>query len=189
MPAETRAGTLYRDTVPLVRTRADGVILDTIGLFPGKELFIAEEYGLPAVVPPPFRRELAYAAYADRLYVGTGDAYEINALDGDGRLRAVFRRLGVDLSVSDDDLRTYREGQLARYPSASMRERLAGSASALACRATPAAVPIDSLPWHPRCIPPLRAIDTEAGGAGDADAVRVRVRLRRDLSAPDAARG
>lgn len=52
---ETRVGTLYRDAVPVVRVLPNGVILDTIGLFPGRELFIPEEFGLPAIVLPPFR--------------------------------------------------------------------------------------------------------------------------------------
>ncbi len=102
-------GQARRDTVAYVAIGATGAVVDTLGRFPGAEMIAV---GTPStgflLRPLPFGRQTVAALQDGRLYVGTGDRYEIAAYDLGGELRAVFRADRPAVPVTRQDVRDYR---------------------------------------------------------------------------------
>jgi hypothetical protein len=102
-------GQARRDTAAYVVIDSTGAVVDTLGRFPGTEMIAL---GTPStgflMRPLPFGRETATAVQGGRLYVATGDRYEIAAYEPDGRLRAVYRADRRSVPVTREDVRDYR---------------------------------------------------------------------------------
>jgi len=99
----------HRFHPPLQLVDASGSTVAELGTFPGLE-YIGEEGGAG---PHRFTRMLVHAIVGDRIYVGTGDGYEIRVLGLDGRLESLIRWTGPDLAFTDADLTRYRERRRA----------------------------------------------------------------------------
>jgi hypothetical protein len=102
-------GQARRDTAAFVVIDADGTVADTLGRFPGEEMIAV---GTPAtgflMRPLPFGRQTVTAIRDGRVYVGTGDRYEIASFDSAGGLRSVFRADRPSVPVTGEDVREYR---------------------------------------------------------------------------------
>lgn len=105
------AGQVWRDTAAFVRVGPDGERLGDLGRFPGTEQFAALPpggRGAFTVDTRPFARRTVTAVRGDRLYVGTGDAYEVAVYDASGKLERLIRRDHRPLAVTDRDREDYR---------------------------------------------------------------------------------
>ncbi|HSG82550.1 MAG TPA: hypothetical protein VLC48_09885 [Gemmatimonadota bacterium] len=71
----------------------DGVLLDSLGTFPGDEGYAAAgDASLRVSARRPFGRQTQVALGVDRWFVGTSDSYEIEMRDLDGSLTHIIRR-------------------------------------------------------------------------------------------------
>jgi hypothetical protein len=105
------AGQAWRDTAAYVRVGRAGERLSEMGRFPGTEQFAAIPpggRGTFRVETRPFARRTVTAVHGDRLYVGTGDAYELAAYDASGKLERLIRREHRPLGVTARDREDYR---------------------------------------------------------------------------------
>lgn len=102
---------LYRPQQPIVRLLADGVVADTLALFPGQEISVSDANGERLVGPAPFGHALSVWVAQDTLYVGTGDALEIQVLGIDGRLRRKVRIPTTRVPIDNVDLEHLAESQ------------------------------------------------------------------------------
>ncbi|HET7233487.1 MAG TPA: hypothetical protein VFJ16_25980 [Longimicrobium sp.] len=102
-------GQARRDTAAYLVIDPAGAVVDTLGRFPGAEVIAV---GTPAtgflLRPLPFGRQTVTAVHDGRLYVGTGDRYEIAAYEPGRGLRAVYRARRQGLAVTREDAREYR---------------------------------------------------------------------------------
>lgn len=119
--AERRTG-FYRTRSPLWLLPS-GDTARRLGTWPGAERLGSERGSRPH----PFGKRLVFELAPDRIYLGTGDRYEIRVLDRRGELLRILRRPDVDLSLSDGRIERYRERRLTEAPASrrpDLRERL-----------------------------------------------------------------
>lgn len=119
--AERRTG-FHRTRAPLWLL-PPGDTARRLGVWPGAERLGYERGSRPH----PFGKHLVFALDTDRIYLGTGDRYEIRVLDRRGRLLRILRRPGVDLRLSDARIERYRERRVAEARAArrpDLRRRL-----------------------------------------------------------------
>ncbi len=114
--AEVRSG-LGRDPAAVARFSANGAEFDTIGVFPGREVYIGSEDGRAVMSTPLFARNANAAVSGNELFFGDQESFEIRLYSVDGTLRRSIRLPGVDLRISDDDIQRAIEQQLAGQPS------------------------------------------------------------------------
>lgn len=92
--------TVWRDTVLLLRVRLAGGRTDTIGRFPGTEWFGGANARVQTV---PLGRQTSVAVAGDRIYVGTGERYEIGVYGAEGAFRVRFGRPQAPVRLTDED--------------------------------------------------------------------------------------
>ena len=105
-----------RDPVAFVRFGLDGALVDTVGLFPGRELMITEEDGRAVMNTPPFDKNTSSALWDRGLVVGTQDQFELIRLSPEGEMVGIARIPGWDLTVSEEDVDQYIQNRLAQVP-------------------------------------------------------------------------
>ncbi len=105
---------ILRVPSPLIRLSGDGTRADTLGMFPSMEVWVREQGGGIAFGPPPFARTLEYAVTDDRVYVGTGDPFQIDVYSSDGQLLRSIRAPDVDLTLGEAVRNAYRDEARAR---------------------------------------------------------------------------
>jgi hypothetical protein len=110
------ASGLGRDPAAVALLPADGSQLDTIGVFPGREVYIGSEDGRAVMSAPLFARTTSAALHRDEIFVGDQDPFEIGVYSADGTLLRLLRVPGVDLRVTGEDVAAAVEEQLARQP-------------------------------------------------------------------------
>ena len=89
---------ILRTPATVLRYGSDGTLRDTLGVFPGHESAISD--GGSRVGAAMFGRRLSVAAHGEDIFVATGEGYEIQVFGPDGSLHRVFRRIGLDLSLT-----------------------------------------------------------------------------------------
>lgn len=105
------AGQVWRDTAAYVRVGHAGERLGDLGRFPGTEQFAALPpggRGTFIVNTRPFARRTVTAVRGGRLYVGTGDRYEVAVYDASGRLARLVRKEHRPLAITSKDREDYR---------------------------------------------------------------------------------
>jgi hypothetical protein len=103
--AEPRGGAAgcRRQVERLVRFGAGGDSLNLVGDFPGAEYCTsAIRAGLDLRLSPPWGRSLHVATAGERVYVGTGDSWQVAVYDGAGRLQRLIRRASQPLPLTPD---------------------------------------------------------------------------------------
>lgn len=123
---------LVRDTVPYVVHDRDGVLLDTLGFFPGRESMHRAEGRRMVMSVAPFARAASHAVVGDAVVVGDQTAHELRVLGTDGALRRIVRWDGGSLALTRDDVDAWIDRQVA----------LAHSADRAGLRAQLAATPV-----------------------------------------------
>lgn len=114
--AEARTLGLRRDPVVYARFDIRGALLDTLGLFPGRELYLTEEAGRLVMGPPPFGRTSSHAVAGGQVVIGDQATFELGWYDPHGRLQRLVRMPDVDLRIDAGALAEQVERQIAAVP-------------------------------------------------------------------------
>ncbi len=107
---------LTRDPAILARYSADGGVIDTLGRFLGREVFIGSEGGRAVMSAPLFARLTSAAVRGNEVFVGDQESYEIGLYSPAGALRRLIRVSDVDLALSADDIEAAVEERLSQEP-------------------------------------------------------------------------
>jgi hypothetical protein len=95
---------VYRDSVWYLHADAHGAVIDTIGQFPGTEMYVRADDRSASVTVLAFGR-IAHAAVAgDQLWYGSGDVYELAQYTVNGRLQRLARKAHTRLAVTNQDI-------------------------------------------------------------------------------------
>jgi hypothetical protein len=107
--AAMKLGTASRDTQTFVILGHDGAVADTLGRFPGTEMVMVGSPTTGLLIRPlPFGRQTVAAVRGARVYVATGDRYEIASYETGLGLRALIRADRPALGVTRRDIDDYR---------------------------------------------------------------------------------
>jgi len=112
---EIRDG-LRRDTTVYLHCDRDGAVLDTLGRFPGGEVYLRTQGGEETSVMASaraFGRFPQHAVYEDGFYFSTTDSYEVGFYSSAGGLVRIVRRNQPNLQVTAEDIERYKEERLA----------------------------------------------------------------------------
>jgi hypothetical protein len=97
-----------RDDVSYVALGGDGQA-QPIGRFPGTEMLLSGGSGLGLLMRPlPFGRQTVAAVRGERVYVGTGDAFELRGYEPGNGLRVIVRAEHSPIPVTPASIRDYR---------------------------------------------------------------------------------
>lgn len=111
---DTREGA-FRDPLPLIRYGPDGAVRDTVAEVPGLEMemmtmsFAGQSFSSPT--PVSLGKQTLAVARGSRLYVATNEAWEVEAREADGTLRALFRVGAAPRPLAEADIATHRQEQ------------------------------------------------------------------------------
>ena len=112
---EVRSG-LSRDPAAVARYSSDGARFDTIGVYPGREVYIGGEDSRAVMASPLFARSASVTVSGDEILVGDQMSFDIGVYSVDGRLLKSIRLSGTDLRITDDDIEGAIAQQLAGQP-------------------------------------------------------------------------
>lgn len=107
---------LRRDPVAFVRFDGQGQLVDTLGMFPGRELVITEEDGRGVMGSAPLGRTTSAAIWGNRLVAGAQTSYELGEYTAEGGLVRILRHPDYDLTTSPEAIEAYVLGQLEGVP-------------------------------------------------------------------------
>lgn len=107
---------LRRDPIAVVRFGGDGTLVDTLGLFPGREVYLTDEGGRGVMNTPPFARNASTTLRGDRVVVGPQRSFELLEMSPEGRLLRVVRVAGRETGVGPEELEAYIRGRLQAAP-------------------------------------------------------------------------
>jgi hypothetical protein len=99
-----------------VRFDTDGALVDTLGLFPGREIYVFEEDGRAVMSTPPFDRNAVGAVSGEAVIVGAQDLFELGWHGADGAMRRIVRLPDWDLTLTPQDMEGYIQDRLAQVP-------------------------------------------------------------------------
>lgn len=108
---EIRDG-LRRDTTVYLHCDREGAVLDTLGRFPGGEVFVQSEENRVLASTRAFGHFPQHAVYQDGFYFGTADTYEIDYYSASGDLVRSIRRDRPNLEVTAQDIERHKEERL-----------------------------------------------------------------------------
>jgi hypothetical protein len=106
---------LRRDTTVYLHCDRDAAVIDTLGRFPGGEVFVRTAGGAETRVMASsraFGRFPQHAVHQDGFYFSTTDSYEIGYYSTDGELVRIIRRDQPNLAVTAGDIERYKEERL-----------------------------------------------------------------------------
>ncbi|MFH1762979.1 MAG: hypothetical protein ABIF09_02200 [Gemmatimonadota bacterium] len=115
--AEATETGFSRDPVAFVRFGTEGALVDTLGLFPGRELFLTDENGRGVMSTPPFARNSVGTVWNDGVVVGTQDSFELVNHTPEGEVTRVVRIPAWDLALGPAELEEYIQVRLREVPS------------------------------------------------------------------------
>jgi len=107
---------LRRDPVVWVRFEEGGALVDSVGAFPGREVYLWEEDGRGVMSTPPFARNSVGTIRGDRVVVGAQESFQIEEFDSSGTLLRIVRIPDRVQEVRPEDLEAYIQGRLAIAP-------------------------------------------------------------------------
>ncbi|MEK9507028.1 hypothetical protein WI460_02380 [Gemmatimonadota bacterium Y43] len=99
---------LYRASEPLIRIRSEVDAVDTLGIFPGPEIYFrTRSFG-----GHPFSRGFYYGTAGDRAFVAGAEGFVVDVYAGDGRHLRSIRAPSVDLTLTDELIGAYKDEAL-----------------------------------------------------------------------------
>jgi len=115
--AEAMETGLRRDPVAFVRFDAEGILVDTLALFPGRELYLfTDENGRGVMSTPPFGRNSVGSLWEDGMVVGYQESFELVMYSPGGEPMRIVRIPGWDLTLGSGDLEEYILSRLEGVP-------------------------------------------------------------------------
>ncbi|MEJ2206176.1 MAG: hypothetical protein P8170_18945, partial [Gemmatimonadota bacterium] len=118
-----------REAAAYVRYDASGSLVDTLGLFPGREVLLSLEEGRAVMGAIPFGRTASHTVFGDGFVVGDQVRHELGVFAADGLLVGILRWAGPSLELAEADVEAWRAAQLssaAPARRAQVRAHLAG---------------------------------------------------------------
>ncbi len=110
---------LERAMQPMIRLGAGIEVADTLGMFPGPEMYYtANSFGFH-----PFSRGFSYAVRGDLLFVAAAEGFVVDVYSADGTLVRSIRAPEVDLRLTPETIDEYRRS--VRESAADREEALA----------------------------------------------------------------
>jgi len=117
------AGKATRDTAEWLVIGPSGEKAGSVGRFPGTaQIAHADATGM-LIRPLPFGLSTVAAVHGDRLYVVTGERYEVRVYDAEGRPRSIVRGDRPRLPVTRSDIDGYRRALVTFGGDAQSRRR------------------------------------------------------------------
>lgn len=110
--AEARRAGLRRDPVAYVRLDSASSSMDTVGLFPGREVYLSDETGRGVMSRPVFGRNSVAVVRGDRVVIGSQDRFELAEYRPDGTLTRVIRLPSEGILLDDDAVDRYLDRYL-----------------------------------------------------------------------------
>jgi hypothetical protein len=110
--AEATETGLRRDPVAFVRFDPEEARFDTLGLFPGRELFLTDEDGRGVMSTPPYPKNSMGAVWRERVVVGSNDRFELVVLTSSGEVERIFRLPDLDLTLGPGEREEYVEDRV-----------------------------------------------------------------------------
>lgn len=107
--AEAEESGFRRDPVAYVRFDTAGALVDTLGLFPGREIVLEDEGGRGVMSSPLFGRTSSGAIWRGGVVVGSQVSFEVELYSPEGDLRRVVRIPGRDLRLTRAEVEAYIE--------------------------------------------------------------------------------
>jgi hypothetical protein len=107
---------LVREAAAVATMPARGGGVDTLGLFPGREVLIWSEDGRGVMSTPLFARSTSVAMLGDEVLVGDQAAFEIGQYASRGHLTRVLRRSDVPLHLSAEEVEGAVNAEIASHP-------------------------------------------------------------------------
>jgi hypothetical protein len=112
----------YRTTSPIYKYGADGVLLDTVGLFPGSEVAVTKTGRGMTFGWAPFGRTTAVDVRNDLVYVGAAEDLEIQVYSPDGDLKQLVRGPEYRHPITQEDIERHLQPFLEGIDDLSARE-------------------------------------------------------------------
>jgi len=113
-----------RDRTHFVIAGLDGSLEQSLGEFPGAEIYIRSSEDGVEVVMVPFSKAPAGAAWGNLIYVGISDSYQILVYDAGGDLARIIRLDQDPLPVTPEDTETYIQERVEQVVDAVERRRM-----------------------------------------------------------------
>ncbi len=104
------------------RLDREGVIIDSLPVFPAREFEMRIDRGV-SLGPPPFGRETPMEIFGDGFYCGTQDDFEVGYYELDGNLATLLRWTGPDRQVTEDLIADFRAFYVGQTRSENSRRR------------------------------------------------------------------
>ena len=105
---------LFRMAFTFYRFDGTGDLVDTLGVYPGFELYVVpSQGGVPSTYSHPISRATYFQFLPDGYYVADNDTYEVQKYAPDGKLQQIVRRLTVPVQVEPQHVQTWVERQFA----------------------------------------------------------------------------
>ncbi len=114
LPTGTVRTGIVRDSALYLHCDTHGTVADTVGRFPGTEVFIQTHGGGTLLARPAFGRTPVLATREAGFYFGSSDSYEIGYYSVDGRLQFIIRKAQPNATVTAGDMRLIEEQRLER---------------------------------------------------------------------------
>jgi hypothetical protein len=112
-----KSGTsVARDTGAVLRYAAGGAAVDTVGRFPGTQMFTmsgTENGGWATISPVPFGLETFRAVHGGLLYVADNARFEVAVYDAGGKLLRLMRAPHRTEPLTADEVERYKKDRMA----------------------------------------------------------------------------
>lgn len=100
---------LVRDPVAVVLLASDGTSTDTLGMFPGREVFVSVEDGRAVMSTPLFAHNAHAALRGTSVVVGVQETMEIRLYSAQGTLQELLRVPNANLHLSASDIEARKQ--------------------------------------------------------------------------------
>jgi hypothetical protein len=115
---------LFRMAFTFYRFDGAGDLVDTLGVYPGFQLYIVpSQGGRLSTYSHPLSRATYFQFLPDGYYVADNDTYEVRKYAPDGKLQQIVRRLRAQVQVESHHMETLRERALAAVTDDDQRRR------------------------------------------------------------------
>ena len=116
---------LFRIALTFYRFDGAGDLVDTLGVYPGFELYmVPSQGGVPSTYPHPMSRATYFQFLPDGYYVADNDTYEIQKYAPDGKLQQIVRRFTAPVPVEPQLMEPLRTRALAAVTDDDRRRRI-----------------------------------------------------------------
>ncbi len=117
---------LIRDPIAIALASPDGSSWDTVGMFPGREVFVSLDGGRRVMSAPLFSHNTSATIWGGHVVVGTQESMEVVVFSVDGRVTRIFRIRGENLNLNARDIEQRRTDILNTVPDAQRIEMARG---------------------------------------------------------------